>query len=197
MVLEEAAEVVEGEGYGLDKVILALEEAAIAIGAEGLEDTHEDVAPEVSEPTLTLLAFQSADIEIMVEQLHPYDLGEVALGAVEQRGDVVLRGTTPSSLIIYIIQRTILHHDVPALEVAIEEIVAVGLEEELGEGVEIVFQELLVKGDVLELEVVVLEVVEIPEDGLTVEVAAGVSQREIHVGTCLLDGGEVGENFFI
>ena len=27
VVLEEAAEVVEGEGYGLDKVILALEEA--------------------------------------------------------------------------------------------------------------------------------------------------------------------------
>lgn len=103
VVLEEAAEVVEGEGYGLDKVILALEEAAIAIGAEGLEDTHEDVAPEVSEPVLTLLAFQSADIEIMVEEVESDYFREVAFGAVEQRGHIILRCATTATLIVDVI----------------------------------------------------------------------------------------------
>ena len=197
VVLEEAAEVVEGEGYGLDKVILALEEAAIAIGAEGLEDTHEDVAPEVSEPVLTLLAFQSADIEIMVEEVESDYFREVAFGAVEQRGHIILCCATTASLIIYIIQLVILYHYVAALEVAVEEVSAVGLEEEVGEAVKIILEKLLVERIVGELEKMVLEVVEIPEDGLTVEVAAGIGHREVHIGAPLLDGGEVGEGFLI
>ncbi len=49
----------------------------------------------------------------------------------------------------------------------------------------------------LELEEVVFEVVEVPEDGLAVEVAARIGQREVDVGSRLLDGGEVGEGLLV
>ena len=51
MVFEKPTEVVEGQRDGLDEVVLALEKAAVAIGTEGLKDTHEDIAPEVAKPT--------------------------------------------------------------------------------------------------------------------------------------------------
>lgn len=100
-------------------------------------------------------------------------------------------------MIIYIIQLVIFYHYVAALEVAVEEVSAVGLEEEVGEAVKIILEKLLVERGVGELEKMVLEVVEIPEDGLTVEVAAGIGHREVHIGAPLLDGGEVGEGFLI
>ena len=43
----------------------------------------------------------------------------------------------------------------------------------------------------------VFEIVEVPKDGLSVESTARIGHREVHVGTTLLDGSEVGEGFFI
>ena len=62
---------------------------------------------------------------------------------------------------------------------------------------EVVFEELLVEVDVVEFEEEVLEIVEVPEDGLAVEGRARIGDGEVKVGAGLLDGGEVGESLTV
>ena len=226
VVLGQTAEVLEGQGYGLEEVLLALEDAAVDVGSEGLEDAQQEVGPEVVEPAAPFVALDAPDAEVVVQELAADGLGEVGLGAVEDGGHVVLRRAAAGALEVDIVKRGLTpaplqgrgeadavsdgripsplergwgeaNHDVPRLEVAVEEVVGVGLEEKVGEALEVVLEELFVEGDMGELEVVVLEIVEVPEDGLAVEVGAGVGVGEVEVGAGLLDGGEVGEGLLV
>ncbi len=104
VVLEKVAEVVEGQGDGLEEVILALEEATVAVGSEGLEDADEEVGPEEVHPLAAFIAMDIADIEVVSQQLATDSLGEVAFGAVEQRGDIILRGTSAAALEINVVK---------------------------------------------------------------------------------------------
>ena len=98
--VEQGAQVGECQGDALDEVGLALVEAAIAVGAEGLEDADEDVGPEVAEPLLLGVACDAADGEVVGEQVEAQGFGEVALGGVEQRGDIILCGAAAAALVV-------------------------------------------------------------------------------------------------
>lgn len=104
MVLDEVLEVGEGQGDGLKEVVLTLEEATVAVSAEGLKDADEEVGPEVVYPLLPLVAADVAEIEIMVQQMTADGFGEIALGAVEEGGDVVLRGAATSALEVDVVE---------------------------------------------------------------------------------------------
>ena len=196
MVLDEVLEVGDSQRDGLKEVVLTLEEATVAVSTEGLKDADEEVGPEVVYPLSPLVAADVADIEIMAQQFTADGFGEIALGAVEQGGNVVLRGTATSALEVDVIQ-FVSHHDISSLEVAIHEIIGIGSEEVVGKGVEVVLKELLIKGYVEELEEVVLEVVEVPKDRLAIEIGTRVSKGEVEVGAPLLNGSEVGEGLLV
>ena len=66
-------------------------------------------------------------------------------------------------------------HDVAGLEVAVEEVASLGLEQELGEPLEVVLQRLLVERDLRQAQEVVLEVVEVPHHRLLVEAGPRVA----------------------
>ena len=99
MVFDEASQVVVRQGDALDEVGFALEEAAVAVGAEGLEYAQEDVVPEMVHEMRVAV---EGDVEL--QQLVAYGLGEVALGAEEERGDIVLRRAAPSALVVDVVE---------------------------------------------------------------------------------------------
>jgi hypothetical protein len=98
MVLDESSEVIEGQWDGLEKIVFAFEKATIAVGTKRLKDAHEDITPEMFQPTLAFLTTKSAYIEVMIEQFETQRFWKVALSAVEQRGHIILRGAPPTPL---------------------------------------------------------------------------------------------------
>ena len=99
IIFKDFAQVAHSQRYTLDEVGLALVEAAIAVGAEGLEDADEDVVPEVVyEVRVTV------ECDIVLQEFVSDGLRQVALGAVEERGNVILRGSAPPTLVINIIE---------------------------------------------------------------------------------------------
>ena len=66
VVFDEAAQVGEGQRDALDEVGLALVEAAVAVGSEGLEDADEDIVPKVGEPPLAVGAIEAPNVEVVV-----------------------------------------------------------------------------------------------------------------------------------
>ena len=65
VVLEEIAKIIKGQWDRLDKIVLALEEATVTIGSEGLEYTDKEVGPEVVHPLSAFLAADVSDVEIV------------------------------------------------------------------------------------------------------------------------------------
>ena len=70
--------------------------------------------------------------------------------------------TLTGTLVVDIVEFTVMEHYVAGLEVTIKEIGAVGLQQIVYKTLEIIFEELLVERYVGEFEVVVLEIGEIP-----------------------------------
>jgi hypothetical protein len=143
----------------------------------------------------------SERVEIVVEELLAKRGREVGFAVVEERGDVVLERAFAAALVVEKVRLAVANHDVAGLKVAVEKIVAGGGEKESGKAAEIVFEGLLVEGDASETEKVVLEVVEIPRNGLPVEAGAGIADFivEIAAGIDLetwkeVDGAAVGVN---
>lgn len=88
--------------------------------------------------------------------------------------------------------------DVSGLEVAVEEIVARGGEEKIGETAEIVFEGALVEGDAGEAEEIILEIVEVPGDGLAVEAGVRVADGIIEITAGFyLEAREDGDDFAV
>ena len=103
VVLGQAAQVLEGQGDGLEEVLLVLEDAAVAVGSEGLEDAQQEVGPEVVEPAAPFVALDAPDAEVVVQELAADGFGEVGLGAVEDGGHVVLRRAAAGALEVDVI----------------------------------------------------------------------------------------------
>ena len=67
------------------------------------------------------------------------------------------------------------------MEIPIEKVIAVGAQQELRQAAEIVFQRLFVEGDAGEPEKVVLEIIQIPSDGLAIEARARIAHIVIQI----------------
>ena len=76
-------------------------------------------------------------------------------------------------------------HDVARLKIAIQEEVALGTQKKFREALEIVFQRLLVKWDSGETQKIVFEIVEVPDDGLAIEAATGITNAVVEIAASL------------
>ena len=80
----------------------------------------------------------------------------------------------------------IANHDIAGLEIPVHEMFGAGFQNKSGERPEIAFEPRLAERDVRQLEEVVLEVVQIPLDGLAVERLSRICDAEVH-GTATHD----------
>ena len=103
-----------------------------------------------------------------------------------------------ASLIVEEVRLAAGQHDVAGLKIAIEEIVSGSAQQKLCEAAEIVFQRLLAEGNAGEAQEVVLEIVQIPGDGLAVEASARIAELIVQVASCLdLKARESGDDFAV
>ena len=94
---------------------------------------------------------------------------------IKQGNHIIIEWAFAPALEVDEIQLSILHHDVPGLEISVHEEVARRLADEVGEGVEVIVQAGLVEVDFLvRLHEIIFEVVEVGQNRLPVEVLGRV-----------------------
>ena len=178
---------------------LALVEAAEPVSAQRLHDADVDESVVVAQKFFAIEAdvFRQL-VEVVVEQLLAEFGRQVGFRIVEQRGDVVLQRAFASALVVDEIGLAVDQHYVAGLEVAVEKVILRRAEQEFREAVEIVFERLLAEGNSGKAQEVVLEIVQIPGDGLAVETAAGIADRVVEVaGGVDLKARQHGDHFAI
>ncbi len=181
-VVQEPTKIFQRIRNALQKVRLALIKAAKTVCAERLEDADVDVGVVVLQKSVAIDFGEFGDgIKIVIEKLLAKFGRKIGFGIEEERGQIVLERAFAAALIVEEIRLSIAKHDVAGLEVAIEKIVAVGGEKKFGETIKIVFERLFVEGNAGEAKKIVFEIVEIPNDGLAVETAAGITDGIIQV----------------
>jgi hypothetical protein len=198
-VVQEPAEIFEGVGDALEEMGFALVKAAEAVSAEGLQDADVDVSVVMAEEGFAVERDEAGEtVEIVIEELLAEFGGEIGLGVVEERGDVVLESALAAALIVDEEGIAVAEENVAGLEVAIEEIIARGAEEEIGEAREVFFKGMFVEGDAGEAEKIVFEIVEIPGDGLAVEAGDGIADAVVEVAAGFhLKAREDGDDFLV
>ena len=178
--LQDPLQVAGGVGDALEEAGLPLEEPPVSVGAHRLHHAHEDVGPEVLEEALPVhLHLLREGIQVVVEEPLPHLLGKVRLGVVEEGRRVVVQGPAPPPLVVDEPGLAVAHHDVPRLEVPVEEVVPVRLQQIAGQGPEVPLEALLVERDMSQLQEVVLEVVEVPLDRAAVEGVARIGHVKV------------------
>src|SRR5208337_152073 len=90
-------------------------------------------------------------VEIMIEQLLAQVRGQVGLGVVQKRSDIVLQRAFASALIVQkkwlVLVQNFAQHDVARLEIAIEKIIAAGAQRKFRQAAEIALQRLFAEGN--------------------------------------------------
>ena len=111
----------------------------------------------------------------MSKQLIPHVGWQLRLHLVEQRHHVILQGSFSSALVIDEARLTMIHHDVPRLEITVHEGFVKGLANEIGKGVAFGFESGFVKDDLgMRLHEIILEIVEVVHHRRLVETGHGI-----------------------
>jgi len=100
-----------------------------------------------------------------------------------------------AALVVEKIGLAALQHHVARLKIAIEKIIVAGAEQEFGQAREVLLQRLLVEGNAGEPQKIILEIVEVPGDGLAVETGARIADFVVQIATGLdLKTGQHGDH---
>ena len=170
VIVEEDAEVGDGERDTFEERILAFEKAAEAVGAKSLHNASKGVGIEqlfellYIDDAATQTEVGSGQLsDIDIEESATDSIGEVALGAIEETGSIVLSGATTTALVIDIKRSepaVILwdKHNIARLEIAIHKIVAMSREEIVDKTVEIAFEKLLIERDMSNFKEIILKI---------------------------------------
>ena len=121
----------------------------------------------------------------MVEQLLAQSRRQIGFAVVEQRGDVVVQRAFAAALVVEKPRAAVAQHHVARLKIAIEKIIVRGGEQQLGQTAEVELQRLFVEGHAGQAQKVVLEIVQVPGDGLAVEAGARIADLVIEIAARL------------
>ena len=180
-------------GQALDEIGLAFEEAAVAVGAEHLQGPEEDKEAEMpAENGLRDVRIRGQGFPVSGDHLLLEILGILRPGLPDEGGEVVVDWATAAALVVDEAGLSILEHNIPGLEIAVEEGLR-GHGEEVGlEPFEIGLQLQFVEFRPDELEEVVFEVIEVEIDHLRVERLLRITHRPVEpVGTFELQAGQL------
>src|SRR5439155_10743046 len=76
-------------------------------------------------------------------------------------------------------------HDVARLEISIKEVITRGRQQEIGQALKVILHRLFVERNSSEPQKVVLEVIQIPSNGLAIEAVARIAGVVIEIAPCL------------
>src|SRR5712692_7223576 len=172
---------------------------AKAISAQGLRDANVNVGIVVLHEHFALKLDEiSQPGDVTIKQFLAQFRRQIGLGIVQKRSDIVLQRAFAAALIIQEKWLAVSQHDVARLEITIEEVIAVGAQQELNQAAEIVFQLLFVEGDASELKKIIFEIIQVPSDGLVIEAGARIARFVIQISAGLdLKPRQHGHNFAI
>src|SRR5208337_2886997 len=160
----------------------ALIKAPKAISAQCLHHAHINKGIEVLHEHFALKRDETGKlVEIVIEQLLAQFWRQIGLSVVQQRRDVILQRAFAAALVIQKKRIPVTPHDVARLEVAVEKVIAAGAQQEFRQAAEVVFQRLLVEWNAGEPEEVVLEVIQVPGDGLTIKAGPRITYFVIQI----------------
>ena len=117
----------------------------------------------------------------MIEQLLAQFRRQISLGVVQERSNVVLQRALAAALIVEEEWLAVTQHDVAGLEIAIQKVIVLGAQQEFRQAAEIVFQRLLVERNAGQPKEIVLEIIQVPGDGLAIEAASRIAHLVIQV----------------
>src|SRR6202035_501585 len=117
----------------------------------------------------------------MIQQLLPQLRRKIGLGVVEKRGNVILQRTLAPALIVEEKWLSMAQHDIARLDIPIQKIVPSRTQQKFRQTAEIVFQRLLAERNARQTQKVVLEVIQIPRDGLSIKAPARITHLVIQI----------------
>jgi len=121
----------------------------------------------------------------VVEQLLAQLRRQVGLAVEEQGGDVVMQRAFAAALVVEEVWLAVDEHHVARLEIPIEKIIAAGSQQKFCQTRKVVLQRLLVEGHAGEAQKIILEVVQVPGDGLAVEAGTRIADLVVDVAAGL------------
>ena len=155
--------------------------APVSVGAHRLQYAHQHkgriVFLELFHGKGTVLRQQ---FQIVGEQFLSGFLRNVGLGIVKEGGHVVRECPFSAALIVNKIKAIFMQHDVARLEISEKKEIGSGLQQKTGQSLEIVFKQLLIKGNRRQFQKIVFEIVQVPGDGLPVKCRPWVAPCSIH-----------------
>src|ERR1700730_1944635 len=117
----------------------------------------------------------------MIEQVLANLRRQIGLSVEQKRSNIVLQRTFAAALIIHKEGLAVAQHDIPRLKIPVKEIVTRSAQQEIRQAAEIVFKRLLVERNARKPEKIILEIVQVPRDGLPIETTDGVANLIIQV----------------
>src|SRR5690348_8757978 len=124
----------------------ALEKTTVAVGAERLHDTNVNVGVVVAQEGFAIDGDEVGErTKIIVKEVLAEFGRQISFGVEEQRSDIVLQSAFAAALVVHEIGLAVTQHDIARLEITIEKEIARGLEEEIGEAAEVVFESVFVE----------------------------------------------------
>src|ERR1700674_947595 len=184
-------------------MLFTLVKAAKSIGAQGLHDANVNVGIVMLHERGAIKIEEAAQaIEIMIEQLLSQIWRQVGLGIIQKRSNIVLQRAFAAALIVQekwlVFVQDFAQHDVAGLKIPIEKIIAAGAQQQFRQAAEIAFHRLLVEWDAGQTEKVILEIIQIPRDGLAIEAGARIAHFVVQIAARFdLKARQHGNNFAI
>jgi len=96
-----------------------------------------------------------------------------------------LERTLAATLIVQKKRQPLAQHHIARLEIPVEKIIVGGFQQKRCQAAEVILQRLFVEGHAGEPQKIILEIVQIPGDGLLVEARARIAHVVIQVAACL------------
>src|ERR1700756_3610799 len=121
----------------------------------------------------------------MIQQLLPQLRRKIGFGVVEKRGNVVLQRALAPTLIVEEKRLSVAQHDIARLEIPIQKVVPSGTQKESRQTAEIVLQRLLAERNARQTQKVVIEIIQIPRNGLPIKAPARITHLVIQIAARL------------
>src|ERR1700737_844448 len=161
---------------------LALVKAAKTISTQRLQDADVDICVVVAHEFLAVQLDETRErIEVVIEQLLAQFGGQVRLGVVQKRGDVILKRAFSAALVIQKKRLPIAQHDIARLKITIKKIIGGGVQQKIRETAEIIFQSLFAERNARQAEKIIFEVVQVPGDRLAIKTRYGITNAVVQM----------------
>src|ERR1700726_1921144 len=121
----------------------------------------------------------------MIQQLLPQLRWKIGLGVVEKGGNVVLQRPLAPALIVEEKRLSLAQHDIARLEIPIQKVVPSRTQQKFRQTAEIVFQRLLAERNTRKPQKIVLEIIQVPRDGLPIKAPARITHLVIQIAAGL------------